>query len=295
MKITIGPASGSLGPQGLRDLYREVARSSADEVYLGELGCEKRSHYGELLQAAREIRAAGKLVNASSPVLVTPSRKSPGFERFVEFADSVEINSPAFLRLAAGLDRWIAGPSLHVCNAETAHLFCELGASRVVAPIDLGVRDVRRLCRVPVGVELVVCGYVPLAFSVRCLSARLAGRSNLECEEVCQARPEGTELESEGDALFRIDGPVVFSGKMRCLLEYLPALQLAGVAALRIMPVAGHICRIVEVFRAACEGQISPAEATSELDATLSGRHGRGGMTRARLHALSGLKPEVVA
>jgi collagenase-like PrtC family protease len=272
MKITIGPATGSFGPQGLQDLYREVASSPADEVYLGELACEKREHRRELLAAAHELRAAGKVVHAASPAIHTPSRTARGFESLAEVADDVEINSPAFLPYAAKHGRWVAGPFLNIYNAGAAEFARGQGAFRIVAPAEFGGPGVRELARgAPVEIEVIVHGQVPVGLSAMCLSAKAAGRPSRACAQVCLETPEGLALESDGDVLFRIDGPLTLSGKTWCLVRKLSDLNEGGVRAVRIMPVPGHTGRIAAIFRSVLDGRAAPSEAASELESISPG------------------------
>ncbi len=272
MKITIGPATGSFGPQGLRDLYRDVASSPADEVYLGELGCEKREHRRELLAAARELRAAGKVVHAASPAIHTPSRTARGFERLAEVTDSIEINSPAFLPFAAKHGRWVAGPFLNIYNTRAAEFVHGQGAFRVVAPVEFGGAGACELARgATPEIEVIVHGRVPVGLSAGCLSARAAGKPQSACAQVCLESPEGIPLESDGEVLFRLDGPLTLSGRTWCLVGDLSALRAAGVGAVRIMPVPGHTGRIAAIFRSVLEGGTAPSEAATELESISSG------------------------
>ncbi len=272
MKITIGPATGSFGPQGLRDLYREVAASPADEVYLGELACEKREHRRELLAAAHELRRAGKVVHAASPAIHTPSRTARGFEHLAEVADSIEINSPAFLPYAAKHGRWVAGPFLNIYNTKAAEFVCGQGAFRIVAPVEFGGPGARALARgASVEVEVIVHGQVPVGLSAMCLSARAAGKPQDACAKVCLENPEGIPLESDGEVLFRIDGPLTLSGKTWCLIRKLSALRAAGVGAVRIMPVPARTGRIAAIFRSVLDGRAAPSEAATELESISSG------------------------
>ncbi len=272
MNITIGPATGRFGPQGLRDLYREVASSPADEVYLGELACEKREHRRELLAAAGELRAAGKVVHAASPAIHTPSRTASGFEHLAEVADSIEINSPAFLPYAARHGRWVAGPFLNIYNTKAAEFVRGQGAFRIVAPVEWGGPGARELARgASAEIEVVAHGHVPVGLSARCLSARAAGRPSNACAQVCLENPEGTPLESDDEVLFRIDGPLTLSGKTWCLVGQLSELSEGGVRAVRIMPVPGRTGRIAAIFRSVLDGKIAPGEAVSELESIPSG------------------------
>ncbi len=272
MKITIGPATGSFGPQGLKDLYREVASSPADEVYLGELACEKREHRRELLAAAHELRAAGKVVHAASPAIHTPSRTARGFEDLAEVADSIEINSPAFLPFAAKHGRWVAGPFLNIYNTRAAEFVHGQGAFRIVAPVEFGGPGARELARgATPEIEVIVHGRVPVGLSAMCLSAKAAGRPSNACAQVCLESPEGMPLESDGEVLFRIDGPLTLSGKTWCLVRDLSALRGAGVRAVRIMPVPGRTGRIAAIFRSVLDGKTAPSEAATELESISSG------------------------
>ncbi len=266
MKITIGPATGSFGPQGLRDLYRDVASSPADEVYLGELACEKREHRHELLAAARELARAGKVVHAVSPAIHTPSRNARGFESLAELTDGVEINSPAFLGYAAERGRWVAGRFLNISNAMAAEIVCSQGAARIVAPIELGGLGVHALARATSAeIEVVVHGRVPVGIAARCLSARAAGKPRGACGKVCLENPGGIPLESDGDVLFRIDGPLTLSGRTWCLVGQLSDLSEAGVGAVRIIPVPGRTRRIATIYRSVLDGKVLPSEAATEL------------------------------
>ncbi len=102
MKISIGPAPSHWGEKKIRKFYRELAKSPADHVYLGETVCPERSCFSPtfLTGLCDMLRRAGKQVFVSSLVLVKDSERLCAFRELAELVDGIEINSPAFLSLA---------------------------------------------------------------------------------------------------------------------------------------------------------------------------------------------------
>ncbi len=131
----------------------------------------------------------------------------------------------------------------NVTNAETALVYGELGAKRIVLAREMPLEDIKELRqRLPEEVELEAFahGAMCIAYSGRCLlSAAMTGRSGNQgaCAQPCRWNYALMEEKRPG-SYYPIEederGTYLFNSKDLCLIEHLKALQDAGIASLKI-------------------------------------------------------------
>ena len=268
MRIAVGPAPSHWGLDVLDTLYRELAESPVDRVYLGETDCPERSCFSlEVVERLRgELAASGKEVFVSSFVLVRQEAHARSFEVLADRVKQVEINSPAFLGLARRC-RAVTGLFLNVCNAAAADVLSRHGVERIVLPCEMPLESISSTAqRCSVAVEVVVHGHVPVGTSRACLTARMLGGNGSGCGRGCRRHPAGIVLDADGQPLFRIDGHRTLSAATHCLVEYLPQLEEAGVDTVRILPQPSHTARIVRIYRDVLDGRRSRRDGLAELE-----------------------------
>ena len=99
---------------------------------------------------------------------------------------------------------FVGGPALNVYNAFTLAELQAAGMQRWVPPVECSAILLRALleqCRqeeisLP-ELEVFAWGYLPLAYSARCFTARAEQRPKDNCDFVCQYYPEGLPLLSQ--------------------------------------------------------------------------------------------------
>ncbi|MCH5161302.1 MAG: U32 family peptidase [Clostridiales bacterium] len=129
----------------------------------------------------------------------------------------------------------------NVTNSETARLYANLGASRIVLARELSIEriaEIRSKLDKRVELEAFVHGAMCISYSGRCLlSAYISGRSanRGECNQACRMNFEikgdmaGEQLEFVED-----DGTYIFGGNDLNMIEHLDDVINAGVTSLKI-------------------------------------------------------------
>ncbi len=269
MRIAVGPAGSSWDREKTMGFYREIAEAPVDDVYIGEVGCAKRSWLTrEIVESITErLTRAGKVVYLSSPALVTSPSQRRGFERLRGSFERVEINSPSFLTGPHSRST-VAGSFLNVCNSRALGALGELGIDRAVLPAEITRRSVGSMARYcSVKVEVIVHGHVPLALSRNCYTVRALAESCEDCGVACRDYPEGMVLAAGTRALFRVDGPLALSAGSYCLVEYLGWFEAIGVHCVRILAQSEGTGRIISTYRSLLErpGRGAGRRAADEL------------------------------
>lgn len=230
------------------DFYRRVADSPVDIVYLGETVCPKRREcrLENYISLAHELREAGKQVVLSSMTLIESPADLRELNRYCDNGEFlVEANDMGAVALLheRGLP-FVAGNTLNCYNQHTLRQLLQWGMQRWVVPVELPLRWINNTLeaeplrdqRDQFTTEIFAFGYIPLAWSARCFTARSEGRAKDQCELCCINYPQGREIKSqEGETLFRLNGIQTQSGFRYNLINDVPQLAPA-IDVLRISP-----------------------------------------------------------
>ncbi len=268
MRISVGPAPSHWGEVKLRAFYKELTDCPVDDVYVGETGCPERSCFSHRLvdDICEQLTRAGKIVYASSFVLVNNDKHHRIFRDLAQCVGRIEANSPAFLRLAQQYPT-VGGMFLNICNSAAARVAAKTMIERIVLPCELALESIALITKhFDVATEIVVHGHVPIAMSITCPTARCFGREQRNCGKVCQQRPHGIVLKAGDQPMFRIEGPRTLSATTYCLVEHLMELAEAGVETVRILPQWDQTPRIVHIYRNVLDHRKSPGQARVELE-----------------------------
>jgi len=268
MKLTLGPLLYYWPRQATLEFYAAVAEAPVDVVYLGETVCSRRHELrlADWLEVADALAAAGKEVVLSSQVLVESGSDLKTVQRIAgQDRYAVEANDMGAVRLLGTSRRWVAGPTLNVFNHATLDLLLERGARRWVLPPEMSQAQLAavlsRLDKRP-ELELQAYGRLPLAISARCFTARHFNLQKDICAFRCIEFPDGLPLATrEGEAFLHINGVQTQSARVYNLLAELPALAEAGITHLRVSPQGEHTLEVIDIFRQALNGRLSPAGA----------------------------------
>lgn len=297
MKLALGPLLYYWPHQSVLDFYADMAEAPVDSVYLGETVCSRRHELRleDWLEVGKVLVEAGKEVVMSTQGLIESESDLKVLRRIVrQSVDGdpgfrVEANDMGAVRLLveAGARNWIAGPTLNIFNPSTLQLMIDSGATRwAVAPEMSGaaMSEVRAALAAPIETEVFAYGRLPLAHSARCFTARHFNLQKDTCEFRCLSIMDGITLRTrEGEPFLTLNGVQTQSARVHNLLGDLPAVQKSA-EVLRISPQGSNTRRIVELFRAALDGTMTPADALAAsrewmVEAPCNGFwHGRAGV-----------------
>jgi len=269
MKISLGPAPFNWGVEKLRKFYQELADTPLDNVFMGEVFCEKRNTLGleELEELMFPLRERGKEVYFSTGALITNGDQWERLMQCVEVSSGIEVNTiGAFNNLRAG-KKVIAGPFLNLYNHSSVQFLERFNVAGIVLPFELSQKSITSIIsKVKTPVEIVAYGNLPLGVSWRCYIARSHNLGVKECQFKCMQHQKGIMAENlDGIPLFLINGPYILSARKRCLVRELEKLKAMGVSSIRIMPQYENTPEIVTIFRQAMDHQLSLHNAFKQL------------------------------
>ena len=267
MKYALGPVLWYWPKEDLYAFYQAAAASQADIIYLGEAVCSKRRavKFADWMALAKELVGAGKQVALSTLALVESPSELTELKRYVDNGEFlIEANDMGTVHMAAeaGLP-FVAGHALNCYNAMTLRLLHKLGMVRWCMPVELS-RD--WLCallaqceelgiRGRFDVEVLGYGYLPLALSARCFTARSENKPKDECETCCINYPQGRRVLSQEDQqVFVLNGIQTMSGYCYNLGNDLTSMH-GLVDVVRLSPENKQTLALIDRFRANEQGQ----------------------------------------
>ncbi|AYH42171.1 U32 family peptidase [Azoarcus sp. DN11] len=292
MKIALGPLLYYWSRQQTLEFYAQIAESPADIVYLGETVCSRRHELRaeDWLDVAAMLKAAGKEAVLSSQSLIESESDLKALRRIVaQDGFRVEANDMSAVNLLtkAGRRDWIAGPTLNIFNPQTLSMMAESGATRWMAPPEMSGAVLAELLASgapAIETEVLAWGRLPLAHSARCFTARHYNLQKDTCEFRCLGMKDGLVLRTrEGEPFLTLNGVQTQSARVHNLLADLPTLRDTA-QVLRVSPQGDNTVAVLELFRDAIAGTLSPLDAftrskTLMVEAPCNGFwHGRPGV-----------------
>lgn len=256
MQITLGPLLFFWPKQEVTAFYEKVAESGFDRIYLGEVVCSKRRELklDDWLAIAKLLQAKGKEVVLSTLTLIEAESELAQVSKICENgAFAVEANDMAAVHyLAKAGVPFSTGPSVNLYSAEALQVLHRTGLKRWVLPVELSFEHLKLIMArlqelgiTDLETEVFSYGYLPLAYSARCFTARTHELNKDSCEFSCIKSSAGIPLATqEGDALFTINGIQTLSGSCHNILDQWQAMESAGVKAMRL---SGHSQDILKV------------------------------------------------
>ncbi|HCT40670.1 MAG TPA: U32 family peptidase [Moraxellaceae bacterium] len=245
MKISIGPLLYFWSAERMRALYRRIAESPVDIVYLGESVCSKRREFRreDWLETADMLTQAGKEVVLSSLVLLEAESELGAMRGLCENGRfAVEANDIGVAYMAAELGvPFVGGHTLNIYNTRTLATWARLGMQRWLPPVELSREELSAILRdwpaeVPrPETEVFAYGRLPLAHSARCYTARARNLAKDQCNFACIEYPEGLPLYTqEQQGLFQINGIQTQSRQHCNLLNQRDDMAQRGVGIMRL-------------------------------------------------------------
>ena len=220
------------------DFYQKVADTNVEHVYLGESVCSKRRELrlDDWLEVGRELSKKGKSVVLSSLALLEAKSELATLKKVCLNGElKVEANDFGAVEILTDAKiPFVAGAALNIYNQHDLKVLLDRGMQRWVIPVELsrdwlvnviagceelGIRD-------RIETEVYGYGYLPLAYSARCFTARSEDRPKDQCGLCCIKYPDGRKIDSqEGLELFRMNGIQTMSGSIQNLVNDLPSME----------------------------------------------------------------------
>lgn len=240
-------------PAGDLEKLHTALLFGGDAVYVGGQEFSLRAYADNfdlpsLEQGVRFAHNQGKKVFVTVNILAH-NRHLQALPAFLEKlgelqVDGLIISDPGVMRLAGNLVPHIpvtVSTQANVSNYESAAVFKDLGAQRIVLARELSLEEIAAIkARVPVEVEVFIHGAMCVSYSGRCLlSYYMTGRSANQgaCAHPCRYRYALQEEKRPGQ-YFPIEedehGTYILNSSDLCLLEHIPQLIQAGVDAFKV-------------------------------------------------------------
>ncbi|MCG9747308.1 U32 family peptidase [Shewanella sp. Isolate8] len=245
MKTSLGPIQYCWPKEKVIEFYETAAQSSVPLVYLGETVCSRRRElkFSDYLDLAHMLKAAGKEVVLSTLTLIEAQSEFTELKKQVENGEfAIEANDVGAIYLAKeqGIP-FVCGPSVNSYNAATLKKFASWGMQRFVMPLELSkawlTQVLDDLAPRQVEVEVFGHGYMPLAHSARCFTARHKGLTKDKCQTICIENSEGLLVQTQEDQpLLRLNGIQTQSANYMDLCDQQTQMQTLGVDYFRISP-----------------------------------------------------------
>ena len=266
MKYALGPVLYYWPKIETEAFYQAAKESEADIIYMGETVCTKRREMKvpNWIDLAKEIAKSGKQVVLSTLALLEAPSELIDLKQLVNNGDFlIEANDLAAINIAHDNNLpFVAGPAINCYNALTLKLLQKQGMVRWCMPVELS-RDwlsnvLKQFDALKIErnfeVEVFSYGYLPLAYSARCFTARSEDKPKDKCETCCIKYPVGREVFSqEQQKVFVLNGIQTQSGYCYNLGNNLKEMK-GLVDIVRISPLGIETLEVVKQFRANEEG-----------------------------------------
>ena len=244
-----------LAPAGDMERLRMAVLYGADAVYLAGTDFGMRAFAGNF--TPEELRQAVQFAHSHGVRTYCTINTMPRNDEVSRLPEHLELLNDAGVDavIAADLGTFtLAGkyaPRCHrhvstqasVCNYETARVWYDLGATRVVLARELSLEEIRTIReRIPPELELetFVHGAMCVSYSGRCLlSNYMTGRdaSRGACAQPCRYQYALMEEKRPGE-YFPIEedqqGSYILNSRDMCMIDHLDDLMDAGVSSLKI-------------------------------------------------------------
>lgn len=278
-----------LAPSGDIECVETALHYGADAVYVGGRLLQLRAVQSgftdeNILSAVEKVHAKGKKLYVTVNCFAKDGEFEllPDYARFL-YESGVDAVIVSDLGVLASIKRHCPDLQVHIStqancmNSETATVYYNMGASRVVLARELSLEDIRTLrAKTPKELELeaFVHGAMCMSYSGRCLiSSYLTNRSANRgaCSQPCRwsyylvekTRPGVyIPIEQEGEAT-----NILSSHDLNCV-SILKEIEESGVCSFKIegrMKTAYYVASVINAYRRVMDGRITPAEAEEEL------------------------------
>ncbi|GGB55706.1 U32 family peptidase [Shewanella inventionis] len=245
MKISLGPISYCWSKSDVETFYQAVATSNIDTVYLGETVCSRRRElkFSDYLALANMLKSHGKQVILSTMALVEAQSELHELTRAINNGDfCIEANDMAGVYYAHQAKvPFVCGPTINNYNRASLDLLHQKGMFRFVMPCELSKDWLQAVINTDTKpsfeIEVLGHGYMPLAHSARCFTAKHYQLPKDSCQTICQRHSKGLLAQTqESQPLLRLNGIQTQSAAQVNLINQIPTMINMGVDYWRISP-----------------------------------------------------------
>lgn len=244
MKLSLGSLTYCWNKASIFEYYQAIADTSIDTVYLGEVICSRRREmkYKDYLELAHMLAAKGKKVILTTMTLIESQSEIIELKRIIDNGEfAIEANDMAAVNLASEANLpFVCGPSLNLYNRGSLDIMQKLGMTRFVMPYELSrewLEQVLTQSTTQFETEVLGYGYMPLAHSARCFTAKHHQKPKLDCQIVCLQYPKGLLTQTqESQPLLRLNGIQTQSAAKINLINQIPLMSKIGVDYWRLSP-----------------------------------------------------------
>ncbi|MCQ2480463.1 MAG: U32 family peptidase [Clostridia bacterium] len=244
-----------LAPAGDRERFDKALYFGADAIYVGgaEFGMRTAPtnfSFEELADATEAAHKKGVKVYLTCNT-VPRNNEIARLPSFIEKARDAKVDAliisdlgtmKTAKKIAPDVDIHISTQA-GITNYETANVFYELGAKRIVTARELSLDDIAEIrAKIPADMEIecFVHGAMCMSFSGRCLiSNYLADRdaNRGDCAQPCRWKYHIMEETRPGEyfpVLEDDNGTYLMNSRDMCMIEHIPELISAGISSFKI-------------------------------------------------------------
>ena len=244
MNLSLGPLTYCWNKAVTFEYYEAVADTAIDTVYLGEVICSRRRElkYKDYLELASLLNNKGKKVILSTLTLIESASELVELKRIINNAEfAIEANDMAAVNLAQeAAIPFVAGPTLNLYNRASLDIMQKIGMTRFIMPYELSkywLQQVLAESSNTFETEVLGYGYIPLAHSARCFTAKHHQKPKLDCQIICQQYPKGILTQTqESQPLLRLNGIQTQSAAKVNLINQMTDMSALGINYFRISP-----------------------------------------------------------
>ncbi len=248
MKLSLGPSLFFWPKNDVEAYYQQALTSNTDIIYLGETVCSKRRELRakDWINLAKELaKDSDKQIVLSTMTLLESPAEIQTLRRLCANGELlIEANDLSAVQMMHEQQLpFVAGPAINCYNIATLKVLLKQGMSRWVMPVELSRDWLKTLLqqaeqeniRDQFECEVFAWGYMPLAYSARCFTARSEDRPKDDCQYCCINYPQGRKMNSrEGERVFILNGIQTMSGYQYNLVNEVPEMASIGVDIARI-------------------------------------------------------------
>jgi len=244
MKVSLGPLQYCWSKEKVIAFYQAVAESQIPLVYLGETLCSRRREvkFSDYMQQAHMLRESGKEVVISTLALIEAFSEYTELKKHVANGEFIiEANDMGAVQAAKELGLpFVCGPTINNYNLASLQKLHSWGMQRFVMPVELSKNWLAQIIgdnKPDFEIEIFGHGYMPLALSARCFTARHKGLAKDNCQIVCLEHPKGLLAQTqESQPLLRLNGIQTQSAACINLSAEISEMQAMGIDYYRVSP-----------------------------------------------------------